>query len=38
MTWLVIFGLAHAHLLLWIGDILSFYGLVGMLAFLFRAW
>jgi uncharacterized protein len=38
MTWLVIFGLAHAHLLLWIGDILYFYGLVGMLAFLFRAW
>jgi uncharacterized protein len=29
-------GLAHAHLLLWMGDILYFYGLIGMLAFLFR--
>jgi len=36
MVWLTIFGLAHAHLLLWLGDILYFYGLVGMLAFLLR--
>jgi len=36
MVWLTIFGLAHAHLLLWLGDILYFYGLIGMLAFLFR--
>ncbi len=36
MIWLVIFGLIHAHLLLWQGDILYFYGVVGMLAFLFR--
>jgi len=28
--------LAHAHLILWMGDILYFYGLIGMLAFLFR--
>jgi uncharacterized protein len=36
MIWLTIFGLIHAHILLWIGDILYFYGLIGMLAFLFR--
>ena len=36
MLWLTLFGLAHAHLLLWMGDILYFYGLIGMLAFLFR--
>jgi uncharacterized protein len=36
MFWLTVFGLVHAHLLLWLGDILYFYGLVGMLAFLLR--
>ena len=36
MVWLTLFGLAHAHLLLWLGDILYFYGLIGMLAFLLR--
>lgn len=36
MIWLALFGLAHAHLFLWIGDILYFYGVIGMLAFLFR--
>jgi uncharacterized protein len=36
MIWLTIFGLAHAHVLLWLGDILYYYGLIGMLAFLFR--
>lgn len=36
MIWLAIFGLAHAHLLLWAGDILYFYGLVGMIAYLLR--
>lgn len=36
MFWLTLFGLAHAHLLLWMGDILYFYGLIGMLAYLLR--
>jgi uncharacterized protein len=36
MFWLTLFGLAHAHLLLWVGDVLYFYGLLGMLAFLLR--
>ena len=36
MIWLTLFGLAHAHVLLWLGDILYFYGVIGMLAFLFR--
>ena len=40
MAWLLLFGLLHAHLL-WYGDILYFYALCGMVAFLFRrfpAW
>lgn len=36
MAWLVLFGLLHAHLLLWSGDVLFFYGLFGMIVFLFR--
>ncbi|TDE11753.1 DUF418 domain-containing protein [Dyadobacter psychrotolerans] len=36
MAWLVVFGLADAHLLLWEGDILYSYGVIGMIAFLFR--
>ena len=36
MIWLVIFGLIHAHLMLWTGDILYFYGIIGLIAFLFR--
>lgn len=36
MGWLILFGLIHAHVLLWMGDILYFYGVIGMLAFLFR--
>lgn len=35
MFWLAIIGFAHATLL-WIGDILFFYGVVGMVAFLLR--
>ncbi len=35
MAWLVVFGLLHAHLL-WYGDILYWYGLCGLVVFLFR--
>lgn len=36
MMWLILFGLIHAHLILWIGDILYLYGFCGMLVYLFR--
>lgn len=36
MFWLVVFGLMHAHLILWYGDILYLYGICGMLVYLFR--
>src|SRR6516165_9194197 len=36
MFWLVLFGLIHAHLILWIGDILFLYGFCGMIVYLFR--
>jgi uncharacterized protein len=36
MFWLVIFGLMHAHLILWVGDILYLYGICGMILYLFR--
>src|SRR6185436_15686578 len=36
MFWLIVFGLVHAHLILWIGDILYRYGFCGMLVYLFR--
>ena len=36
MLWLVLFGLIHAHLILWLGDILYLYGICGMLVYLFR--
>lgn len=35
MGWLILFGLLHAHLF-WYGDILYWYGVVGLVAFLFR--
>ncbi|TDH20680.1 DUF418 domain-containing protein [Segetibacter sp. 3557_3] len=36
LLWLVLFGVFNAYVLLWIGDILFFYGLCGMLLFPFR--
>jgi uncharacterized protein len=36
MFWLALFGLIHAHLLLWWGDILYLYGICGMIVYLFR--
>ncbi len=36
MFWLVLFGLIHAHLILWIGDILYLYGFCGMLVYPLR--
>ncbi len=36
MFWLIVFGLIHAHLVLWIGDILYLYGFCGMIVYLFR--
>src|SRR6516164_5670435 len=36
MFWLILFGLIHAHLILWVGDILYLYGLCGMIVYLFR--
>src|SRR6267378_1823436 len=36
MLWLVLFGLIHAHLILWVGDILYLYGFCGMLVYLCR--
>jgi uncharacterized protein len=36
MGWLILFGLLHAHLILWMGDILYLYGVCGLLVYLFR--
>jgi uncharacterized protein len=36
MFWLILFGLVHAHLILWRGDILYLYGLCGMVVYLCR--
>jgi uncharacterized protein len=36
MFWLVVFGLIHAHLILWMGDILYLYGICGMLVYPLR--
>jgi uncharacterized protein len=35
MSWLILFGLLHGHLL-WSGDILWFYGVSGLIVYLFR--
>ncbi len=34
--WLIVFGLVNAYVLLWPGDILFTYGMVGLLLYLFR--
>ncbi|MFO0938001.1 MAG: DUF418 domain-containing protein [Gemmataceae bacterium] len=36
MFWLILFGLIHAHVILWLGDILFLYGVCGMIVYLFR--
>lgn len=36
LLWLVLFGVFNAFVLLWQGDILFFYGLIGMLLYPFR--
>lgn len=36
VTWLVLFGIIHAYLFMWIGDILFAYGIVGMFVYSFR--
>lgn len=34
--WLIVFGVVHAWLLLWTGDILYIYGIAGLFLFVFR--
>jgi uncharacterized protein len=34
--WLIVFGIVHAWLLLWTGDILYIYGIAGLFLFVFR--
>lgn len=36
LMWMVLFGVIHCYLLLWEGEILYTYGIVGMFAFSFR--
>lgn len=36
LMWMVLFGVIHCYLLLWDGEILYTYGIVGMFAFSFR--
>ena len=36
LLWLMLFGVIHCYLLLWSGEILYTYGLMGMIAFSFR--
>jgi uncharacterized protein len=36
ITWLLVFGLIHGYLLLWVGEILYNYALMGFLVFSFR--
>lgn len=34
--WLIVFGLVNGYLLLWSGDVLFYYGIAGLLLFVFR--
>jgi uncharacterized protein len=36
LLWLVLFGMFNAYILLWFGDILYYYGMCGMILFVFR--
>ncbi|MGB4771803.1 MAG: DUF418 domain-containing protein [Chitinophagaceae bacterium] len=36
LLWMILFGVIHCYLLLWDGEILYTYGIVGMVAFSFR--
>lgn len=36
LTWLLVFGIIHAYLLLWVGEILFSYALQGFLVYTFR--
>ncbi len=36
--WLIVFGLVDAYLLLWMGDILFLYGVVGLVLYFARDW
>jgi uncharacterized protein len=36
LTWMLVFGLIHSYLLLWVGEILYSYALMGFLVFSFR--
>ena len=38
LLWLFLFGVIHCYVLLWHGEILFSYALVGMFAFSFRSW
>ena len=38
LLWLFLFGIVHCYVLLWHGEILFSYALVGMFAFSFRHW
>lgn len=38
ILWLFLFGILHAYVLLWHGEILYPYALIGMFAFSFRNW
>ena len=36
--WLIVFGLVNGYILLWNGDILFFYGVMGLLLYFARGW